>query len=153
MTIRMAKSSDLEDIVRLISDDTLGGHPDRPGSDMTPYRDAFTKIDQDARNELFVAETDGNVAGTFQLTYIPHVFHHGCERALIEAIFVAANRRGQGIGSAMLTFALERAKLRGCAMAELHSNKARADAHRFYEAAGFKCTHEGLQGGTLRREG
>ena len=112
---------------------------------MTPYEDALARIDEDARNDLFVAELDGTVAGTFQITYIPHIFDHGRERALIETVFVAADRRGQGIGSAMLAFALQQARAHGCAMAQLHSNKARADAHRFYEAAGFKCTHEGFK--------
>lgn len=145
VTIRTAKPSDLQDIVRVIADDTLGGHPDRADGDLAPYREAFDKIDRDDRNELFVADLDGAVVGTFQNTYIPHMFDCGRERALIEAIFVAADCRGKGIGSAMLKFALERARERGCALAELHSNKARGDAHRFYEAAGFKCTHEGFK--------
>ena len=40
---------------------------------------------------------------------------------------------------------MERARARGCRMAQLNSNKARANAHRFYEAAGFAASHEGFK--------
>ena len=129
-TIRPARKGDLVAILYLISEDESGLHPDRPDGDLAVYQRAFDNVATDGRNELYVAERDGVVLGTFQLTYIPYIFDGGRERALIEAIFVARSARGQGIGSAMMRFALKRARKRGCAMAQLDSNKQRADAHR-----------------------
>ncbi len=145
LTIRLARKGDVVAILSLISEDESALHADRPDGDLTVYRHAFDEISADARNELFVAERDGTVLGTFQVTYIPYIFDGGRERALIETMFVAKSARGQGIGGVMIGFVLERARDRGCIMAELNSNKERADAHRFYEAAGFKCTHEGFK--------
>ena len=145
LTIRFARKGDIVSILYLIAEDESGLHPDRPEGDLTVYHRAFDEISTDSHNELFVAEREGIVVGTFQLTYIPYLFDMARERALLEAVFVARPARGGGIGSAMVKFALERARKRGCAMVQLDSNKQRADAHRFYEAAGFQGTHEGFK--------
>ena len=144
--IRHARRSDLDAIVRLIADDESALHDDSPAPEhRAAYAHAFDQIDGDPRNELFVAEVEDAVVGTFQLTYMPHIFDRGAERAQLEGIFVARASRGRGIGGDMLKFALERARARGCRMAQLNSNKARANAHRFYEAAGFTASHEGFK--------
>lgn len=145
LTIRLARKGDIVAILYLISEDESGLHPDRPEGNLTVYQRAFDEISADSHNELFVAEREGVVVGTVQLTYIPYLFDRARERALLEAMFVAQAARGQGIGSAMVKFALERARKRGCAMVQLDSNKQRTDAHRFYEAAGFQRTHEGFK--------
>jgi GNAT superfamily N-acetyltransferase len=41
--------------------------------------------------------------------------------------------------------ALAMARERGCYKLTLTSNKARKDAHRFYERLGFEATHEGFR--------
>ena len=144
--VRPARMDDLDAIVRLIADDESGLHEDSPdGAGRDAYERAFREIACDARNELFVAEASGAVAGTFQLTYMPHIFDGGAERAQLEGIFVAKDRRGRGIGGAMMAFALDRARARGCRTAQLNSNKSRKDAHRFYEASGFVASHEGFK--------
>ena len=144
--IRHARRSDLEAIVRVIADDESALHNDSPAPEYrAAYAHAFEQIESDPRNELFVAEVEETVVGTFQLTYMPHIFDRGAERAQLEGIFVAPASRGQGIGGKMMAFALERARARGCRMAQLNSNKARASAHRFYEAAGFTASHEGFK--------
>lgn len=144
--IRHARRDDLDAIVRLIAEDESALHNDSPAPEhRAAYIQAFDQIESDARNELFVAEVAGTVAGTFQVTYMPHIFDRGAERAQLEGIFVAKASRGKGIGSRMLEFALDRARARGCHMAQLNSNKARANARRFYEAAGFTASHEGFK--------
>ena len=40
---------------------------------------------------------------------------------------------------------MEQARQSGCAIVQLTSNKARADAHRFYGRLGFAATHEGFK--------
>lgn len=143
--IRAAERRDLRAILALIADDDRGLHPDRPDAPLAPYEASFAEIEADSRNELFVAELEGSVVGTFQLSYLPHIFDGGGERAQIEGMFVAGAARRNGVGRAMVDFALARARARGCSMAQLYSNKARTGAHAFYAASGFVQTHEGFK--------
>ena len=45
----------------------------------------------------------------------------------------------------MIAHALAFARENGAGMAELTSNKTRADAHRFYVRLGFEQSHEGFK--------
>jgi len=46
--------------------------------------------------------------------------------------------KGQGIGTAMMQFAMEECRKAGCYKLSLSSNLQREAAHRFYEGLGFK---------------
>jgi GNAT superfamily N-acetyltransferase len=141
---RTATETDLPAIVALLADDAIGaGREGDGGSDA--YRTAFAQIAADPRNHLVVAEIDGEVAGTLQLTYIPGISRMGAERAQIEAVRVAAAHRGHGLGRAMISWAIDQARERGCAVVQLTSDKRRSDAIRFYESLGFAATHEGMK--------
>ena len=83
--------------------------------------------------------------GTFQLSFLPGLARRGALRAQIEAVRVRADHRGRGLGAAMIGWAIEEARRRGCALVQLTTDKARADAHRFYEGLGFVASHEGLK--------
>lgn len=41
--------------------------------------------------------------------------------------------------------AVDRARLRGCGLVQLTSNKRRTDAHRFYASLGFARSHDGFK--------
>jgi GNAT superfamily N-acetyltransferase len=45
----------------------------------------------------------------------------------------------------MFARAISEARQRGCALIQLTTDKARTDAHRFYERLGFVASHEGLK--------
>jgi GNAT superfamily N-acetyltransferase len=45
----------------------------------------------------------------------------------------------------MIAWAITEARRRGCAVMQLTTDKARGDAHRFYERLGFIASHEGLK--------
>lgn len=106
---------------------------------------AFEAIDADPRNELIVADEDGTVVGTCQLTFIPSLSRRGAERMTIEAVRVRGDLRGRGLGRAMMAWSLARARERGCGLAQLTTDKRRTEAHRFYAALGFEATHEGFK--------
>ena len=55
------------------------------------------------------------------------------------------NGSGQGIGSAMMRWAIENARERGCQRVQLTSNRRRVDAHRFYERLGFVPGYVGMK--------
>src|SRR5581483_9518986 len=102
-------------------------------------------MSRDQDNRLMVAELSGRVAGTFQLTIIQGLMYRGARTAQVEAVRVAADLRGRGIGEAMMRWAIAESRCRGCLRLQLTSNKARGDAHRFYERLGFRRTHEGMK--------
>ncbi len=58
---------------------------------------------------------------------------------------VAAGLRGQGIGAALMRDAEDQARAAGCGLLQLTTNKARPDAHRFYERLGFTPSHIGYK--------
>jgi GNAT superfamily N-acetyltransferase len=146
LRIREARAGDLEAIVRLHEEDSLGQHRDCWTLETRPaYEAAFAEIAASPGNTLYVAEEGGIVVGTFQLTFIPNLTGRGALRVKVESVKVAAARRSQGIGARMMAFAEEEARRRGARLLELTSNKARTDAHRFYERAGYVRTHEGFK--------
>jgi GNAT superfamily N-acetyltransferase len=63
----------------------------------------------------------------------------------IEAVRVADDLRGRGVGSAMIRWAIDEARASGAALVQLTSDARREDAHRFYERLGFKKSHEGFK--------
>lgn len=143
---RPATAADLEALVALLADDPLGTTRELPSTPLDPrYARAFAAIDADPNNELVVREHDGRLAGMMQLTFIPYLTHTGSWRCLVEGVRVARAFRGRGLGTEMLEWAIERARERGCSLVQLTSDKQRPDALRFYEALGFRATHEGFK--------
>ena len=55
------------------------------------------------------------------------------------------NRRGRGVGEALIRYAIAKARSEGCALVQLTTDKSRPDAHRFYERLGFVASHEGMK--------
>jgi GNAT superfamily N-acetyltransferase len=143
---RLATEADLPIIIRMLADDTLGSLREKSG-DILPanYSEAFKKIAADPNQELTVVELNGEIVATFQLTFIPYLTYRGSSRAQVEAVRTSATHRGQGIGSSVFDYIIERAKTKGCHMVQLTSDKKRADAIRFYESKGFVSSHEGMK--------
>ncbi|MCW2882482.1 MAG: family N-acetyltransferase [Sphaerisporangium sp.] len=141
---RPARKEDVPVIVAMLADDPIAAAREGDPSDEV-YLAAFEQIDADPRQELIVAEAEGEVAGTMQITFIPGLSRRGGERALIEAVRVSASMRGRGLGRAMMRWAVDRARDRGCRMVQLTSDKTRAEAHRFYTSLGFVDSHVGFK--------
>jgi GNAT superfamily N-acetyltransferase len=156
VTFRIAVRADVPAILELLDDDEItrsraragrdgtGGGVISEGADAASWA-AFEAIDADPRNELIVADDDGSVIGTCQLTFTPSLSRRGAERMTIEAVRVRSDTRGRGIGRAMMIWALDRARERGCGLAQLTTDKRRTDAQRFYASLGFVASHEGLK--------
>ncbi len=142
--VRRATRADLPAIVELIASDQIG-HT-RDGGDLAAYERAFAAINADTA-QLLVAVVDsaGAVVGTLQLTFIPGLARRGALRAQIEAVRVDRNLRGRGLGRQLIAWAVQQARLRGCALVQLTSDKRRMEAHRFYGRLGFVASHEGFK--------
>jgi GNAT superfamily N-acetyltransferase len=141
---REAVREDLPAIVAMLADDMLGKTRESPVVD-DAYERAFAEVDADPRSLLVVAEDGGEVVACMQVVYLRGLGRHGAERALVEAVRVRSDRRGLGLGSRFITWAVEQARARGCAVVQLTSDRARVDAHRFYASLGFVASHVGMK--------
>ena len=146
VVFRKARLEDLRAVLELLNDGKVGNVLEQiedplPGM----YTDAFAILDADPNQLLLVGETGGRIVASLQLTFIPGVAHRGAWRAQVEAVRVARELRGRGIGEAMMRHVVALARERGCALVQLTTNKARDDAQRFYRRLGFTASHEGMK--------
>lgn len=146
LVIRDARESDLPALIALFADDPIGGHGDTTDREaFEDYLQAFRVIDESANGQLFVAERAGEVVGTFQVLFNRTLTGRGGLSMIVEAVQTRADMRGQGIGAAMIEYAIEEARRHDCRLVQLTSNMARTDAHRFYERLGFARSHFGFK--------
>jgi ribosomal protein S18 acetylase RimI-like enzyme len=145
-TFRRARLDDLRAILTLIDIDKATGVRERLDDPLPAvYATAFAALDTDPNQLLLVGELEGRIVATLQLTFIPGIANQGAWRAQVEAVRVAKDLRGRGIGEAMMRHVVALARERGCALVQLTTNKARADAQRFYSRLGFVASHEGMK--------
>ena len=147
VVLEEATAEDLPALIELMSDDMLGASRDgiRSEEDRQRYERAFAAIDDDPAHLLVVGRLEGEAVATLQLIVTPSIARRGAFRAVIESVRVSSSLRSQGIGAALVRWAVEEARRRGCDMVQLTSDKQRKDAHRFYERLGFERSHEGFK--------
>ncbi len=144
--IRAARREDLVAIVSLLADDPLGSIRESPGDPLPDaYHMAFDEIDADPRQTLLVAEIDGHLVGTLQLSILPNLTYGGRRRAQVEGVRIAAEARGRGIGRGLMERAKELAREADCHMLQITTNRQRQQAVHFYERLGFVDSHHGLK--------
>lgn len=143
VSFRDATRADVPLIVTMLADDMLGRQ--REAAAMESYLAAFDAMQAENGNLLIVGQDRGQVVACYQLTVISGLSLSATRRALIEGIRVADSHRGQGIGRALMADAEARARAAGCALLQFTTNKARKDAHRFYDRAGFTASHIGYK--------
>ena len=143
---RIATELDLERIVEMVADDILGSQRERNERPLPDsYIKAYKAITADPNNELVVACRGDEVIGVQQITFTPYITHQGGWRATIEGVRTSSSERGNGLGTELIRYGIQRAKDRGCHLVQLTTDKKREDALRFYESLGFTATHEGLK--------
>jgi GNAT superfamily N-acetyltransferase len=146
VTLRPARREDVRAIVAMLADDALGASREDKSDPLSrAYYDAFEEMARDPNNRLLIAEKGGAIVGTLQVTFIRGLSRKGMRRALIEAVRVASDKRGEGIGEEIIRAVIELARAEGCKMVQLTTDKSRKDAHRFYERLGFAASHEGMK--------
>lgn len=146
LTFRLATIEDLPEIISMLADDVYGAQRESVTEKISDkYLSAFKKIQEDPNQELTVVEINGNKVATFQLTFIQYLNFEGALRAQIEAVRTHSDYRGQGIGTKVLNYAINRAREKDCQLIQLTSDKRRTEAIKFYEKLGFKASHEGFK--------
>ena len=146
LVFRRAVSSDLPAIVAMLADDMLGRQRENTSEPVAEcYRQAFEAIHVDPNQLLAVAELDGTVVGTLQISFMPGLSRQGAWRADIESVRVSNQARGAGLGRRMMEWAIEQCRRRDCQIVQLTSDLKRVDAHRFYDQLGFSASHKGYK--------
>ena len=146
LNFRNAMEEDIPALVNLLFDDDLGSTREDISMPLNPrYTDTFHGIERDPNNELTIVDNNGELIGMLQLTFIPYLTHTGSWRCLIEGVRIHKKFRGQGLGTIIFKWAINRAKEKKCNIVQLASDKQRPDALRFYQSLGFRATHEGFK--------
>ncbi|MFK0383149.1 GNAT family N-acetyltransferase [Agrobacterium sp. NPDC090273] len=146
LAIRQAREDDIPALVAIYASDELGGHGDTSDeSALADYVTAFRAIEASPSETLYVAELDGEVVATFMTAILTKMVGRGAVSMMIEAVHTRPDRRGRGIGAAMIRHCIEDAKKRGLNAVQLTSNMKRLDAHRFYERLGFEKRQFGFR--------
>ena len=154
--IRGARPADVPGLVELLIQGALVEGTEGPAEDsdqagiedpyrVASYETALVEIQATTGCDVLVAELDEAVVGMCQLIVFRHFQAVGGRCAEIESVHVHPHWRGRGIGGRLVEEAVARATAWGCYRIQLTSNKARADAHRFYERHGFVASHEGYK--------
>ena len=86
---------------------------------------------------MLVAETGGEVAGLIATHLVPRI-EEDAPSCRVIGIVVAARHRRSGVATALLAAAEAEARAHGSRRLDLSSGDWRADAHAFYERAGFE---------------
>ena len=145
-TIRPATVDDLPTIIKLLVDDELGKHREIANDDLAiEYKTAFENISNDNNNHLVVMEHEAKVIGVLQLTILQHLTHKGSKRGHIEGVRIDKTYRGQGLGQALITWAINQSRKLNCHMLQLTTDLQRPQALNFYTQLGFIASHSGLK--------
>lgn len=135
LSFRIAANTDLPNILSLYA------QPDLDDGKVLSVPDAERIFEQMLRYpnyKIYVAVSNGQVVGTFALLVMDNLGHLGAPSAIIEDVAVDPICQSQGIGKAMIRFAIQLAAEYGCYKAVLSSNLKRERAHSFYESLDFE---------------
>jgi|SRR3990167_6563915 len=145
MRIRFAKPEDKSQILALLDElisevnKKMGSSPNHEGDEKRhALFDEMLKRDD---VKIFVAEEDGTLVGLSELFIVP-ILRRGYYQGIIESFVITENRRGQGIGSALLSEIKKFCKDQDFKVIKVASGNELTDAHRFYEKHGAKFTEK-----------
>ena len=135
MIIRTATESDLPEILNLYSQLDMD---DGKVLSLESAKEIFLKLNTYPDYDLYVAEKDGEIIGTYALAIMDNLAHMGSKSGLIEDVVVSRSHQRRGIGKKMMEHAVELCRAKSCYKVALSSNIKRDDAHEFYKNLGFK---------------
>jgi GNAT superfamily N-acetyltransferase len=134
VTVREANAVDLPAVLRLYAQPDLD---DGQTLSLEEARAIFDRFSWYPNYRLFVASIEGGIVGTYALLIMDNLAHRGAKSAIVEDVVVLKSARSQGVGTAMMRHAMQRAMQADCYKLTLSSNQKRDAAHAFYESIGF----------------
>jgi len=134
LTIRRASPSDLPRVLELYGQPALD---DGAGLDLETATHQLQIMQTYPNYALYVALMDERIVGTFTLLIMNNVIHNGAPSGIAEAVAVDPDHQGQGIGRAMMQWAIAQCQAAGCYKLVISAHLNRDRAHAFYESLGF----------------
>ena len=142
--IRLARAADAPTFGRLLhAFNTEYGEPE-PDADTIAER-AAPLIESGEVTVLFAGEGPDGFA---ELRFRPSLYT-GALDAYLEEFYVVPERRGRGLGRALLEAAMDHARARGAARIDLNTSEDDVAARALYESAGFTNREGGPDGPTM----
>jgi GNAT superfamily N-acetyltransferase len=142
LVIRKAEDRDLEDLLSILAQ---LGSTSPLDSALDNVQRAWHQIQSQPDRALLVAEVRGRVVGTIDCSLTPNLTHDARSYITIENFVVDSAHRRRGVGTALLNAVIEQARRTGCYKIQLQSDIKRLEAHRLYEAVGFKASAQGYR--------
>jgi ribosomal protein S18 acetylase RimI-like enzyme len=131
--IRVATPDDLDVVARLLTE-----FRDHEGRDWPPEESIRAGVERlMARDDTEYLLGGDPPAGVVQLRYRWGVWWDA-EDCNMEDVFVRAEARGSGLGRALVSAAIDRARERGCRRMELDTGEDNAPAQGLYRSLGFR---------------
>ncbi len=137
MRIRRGRRTDFTVVMRLL----VASGVAVPPPDRASLR-RFRRLAADLGADFYLALVDGTLAGLLHVTYARQLV--SAPLARIDQLLVAAEWRRRGIGTALLAFARERARRRGCGSLACAVPPDAEAARRFLEKAGLAVSPSGF---------
>jgi GNAT superfamily N-acetyltransferase len=135
LTITLPTAADRGDVVRLLRAQ-LAEHRIETGADAVS--DAVDGVFADGRRGFIVLAKEAGVAVGVAYASSTWSLEHGGKSCWLEELYVVPARRGQGIGSRLLSSVLERARAEGCAAVDLEVDEEHRRAAGLYARNGFR---------------
>ena len=136
IVVREAQVADAAEVVRLLIQLGHAQPPGDPAARLAAFLGQGQRVLVAARAP---SEPGLPLLGAVTLHIMP-VMHRAGPIGRLSAVVVDESARGKGVGRALVSASEAFLLVRGCAMIEITSNKARADAHAFYERLGYTAT-------------
>lgn len=135
LTVRVVQENDLESLATLISQ--LDGEAI---ASRERIAELFARILEVPNYNYYIAHGDlaQPPVGCFSLLILPTLMHDGISMALLDAVVVRQDLRGQGIGKRMMQEVYRLCREAKCRRIVLSSHLKRERAHSFYRSLGFK---------------
>ncbi len=133
--IRVAQSQDLAEVIGLYAQPEID---DGVVLDLDTARAIFRRFESYPDYNLYVAVVRGRIVGSFALLIMDNLGHMGAPSGVVEAVVVAVDQQGCGVGTAMMQAAIAMCRQKRCYKLTLSANTGREKAHRFYESLGFR---------------
>jgi ribosomal protein S18 acetylase RimI-like enzyme len=130
--VRVAAAVDAATFGRLLHKFNLEFDEETPDPDVIAER-AAPLIDSGEMAVLFVGEAPDGFA---QLRFRSSLYS-AARDACLDELYVVPERRGSGLGRALLEAAMEHARARGADHIELNTSEADTTALNLYESSGF----------------
>lgn len=125
-------------------------HMDSSWPSANAFLASVERLMEDQNTEFLLAAPDDDAppSGILQLRFRFGVWKAAPD-AWLEDLFVATSARRTGVGDALVTLAIERARARGAKRIELDCNERNAGALALYERHGFSPRSKGGEGRDL----